>query len=185
MSKQYTKEYKIKHGKEALRLSESHEVSQTVFLSHPDVVTDEAGRRKQAGKARVLFVTEGKDKDAVLRFLERFKEKDGSPEQVKVATSDMIHGFRSAIGESFPNAVVTVDKFHVIKNCSNAVDSIRKRELRCKDAAKAKALKETRYIWLKNPDNLTDRQRERLEQLLQIEYLDTVQAYSCRQPLNS
>jgi len=152
----------------------------TVFLSHPDVVIDEAGRRKQAGNAMVLFVTKGKDKDAVLRFLERFKEKDGRPEQVEVATSDMIHGFRSAIGESFPNAVVTVDKFHVIKNCSDAVDSTRKRELRSKDNAKTKDLKETRYIWLKNPDNLTDKQRERLGQLLQTEYLDTVQAYSCR-----
>jgi hypothetical protein len=67
----------------------------TVFLSHPDVATDEAGRCRQAGKARVLFVTEGKDKDAVKRFLERFKEKDGKPGQVKVATSDMIHGTRT------------------------------------------------------------------------------------------
>lgn len=152
----------------------------TVFLSHPDVATDEAGRRRQTGKARVLFVTEGKDKDAVKRFLERFKEKDGKPGQVKVATSDMIHGFRSALGESFPEAVVTVDKFHVVKNCSDAVDNTRKREMRSKNAAKTKDLKETRYIWLKNPDNLTDRQRERLGQLLQVEYLDTVQAYSCR-----
>lgn len=31
MSKQYTKEYKIKHGKEALRLSESHGVSQVEY----------------------------------------------------------------------------------------------------------------------------------------------------------
>jgi transposase len=42
---------------------------------------------------------------------------------VKVATSDMIHGYRSALGESFPEAVVTVDKFHVVKNCSDAVDN--------------------------------------------------------------
>lgn len=152
----------------------------TVFLSHPDVVTDEAGRRRQAGKGRVLFVTEGKDKDAVLRFLERFKAKDGTPEQVEVATSDMIHGFRSAMQESFPNAVVTVDKFHVLKNCSDAVDNTRRRELRSKDSVKARDLKESRYIWLKNPDNLTDKQRTRLSQLLEVEYLDTVQAYSCR-----
>lgn len=152
----------------------------TVFLSHPDVVTDEAGRRRQAGKGRVLFVTEGKDKDAVLRFLERFKAKDGTPEQVEVATSDMIHDFRSAMQESFPNAVVTVDKFHVLKNCSDAVDNTRRRELRSKDSVKARDLKESRYIWLKNPDNLTDKQRTRLSQLLEVEYLDTVQAYSCR-----
>lgn len=152
----------------------------TVFLSHPDVVTDEAGRRRQEGKGRVLFVTEGKDKAAVLRFLGRFEQKGGTPEQAEVATSDMIHGFRGAMQESFPNAVVTVDKFHVLKNCSDAVDNTRKRELRSKDSAKAKDLKESRYIWLKNPDNLTDKQRTRLSQLLEVEYLDTVQAYSCR-----
>ncbi len=100
---------------------------------------------------------------------------------MKVATSDMIHGFRSAMGESFPDAVVTVDKFHVIKNCSDAVDNTRKRELRCKDNAKTKALKETRYIRLKNPEHTsTDKQRTRLGQLLQVEYLDTVQAYGYR-----
>jgi len=82
--------------------------------------------------------------------------------------------------ESFPNAVVTVDKFHVLKNCSDAVDNTRRRELRSKDSVKARDLKESRYIWLKNPDNLTDKQRTRLSQLLEVEYLDTVQAYSCR-----
>ena len=38
----------------------------------------------------------------------------------------------------------------------------------------------TKYIWLKNEENLTDKQRKRLEELLQVEYLDTVKAYDMK-----
>ena len=38
-------------------------------------------------------------------------------------------------------------------------------------------LSNTKYIWLKNEENLTDKQRKRLGELLQVEYLDTVKAY--------
>lgn len=148
----------------------------TVFMSHPK--KDKEG--KVTTRPRVLFVTEGKDKETVTRFVERFKERRGKVEDVKVATSDMIHGFRNAISAEFPNAVTTVDKFHVIKNCEDAVDSVRKRECRSKDAQKSKALEKTRYIWLKNEKNLTDKQKEKLDELLQVDYLDTVKAYDMR-----
>jgi transposase len=123
----------------------------TVFLSHPDVKLDEEGRRSQVGRGRVLFVTEGKDKAAVGRFLKRFEQKDGEPEDVTVATSDMIHGFRSAMTEAFPNAVMTVDKFHVVMNCSKAVDDTRRREMHSREKGKTTALKKSRYLWLSVP----------------------------------
>ena len=41
-------------------------------------------------------------------------------------------------------------------------------------------LSNTKYIWLKNEKNLTDKQRKRLEELLQVEYLDTVKAYDMK-----
>ena len=41
-------------------------------------------------------------------------------------------------------------------------------------------LSKTKYIWLKNEENLTDKQRKRLEELLQVEYLDTVKAYDMK-----
>ena len=41
-------------------------------------------------------------------------------------------------------------------------------------------LSNTKYIWLKNEENLTDKQRKRLEELLQVEYLDTVTAYGMK-----
>ena len=41
-------------------------------------------------------------------------------------------------------------------------------------------LSNIKYIWLKNEENLTDKQRKRLEELLQVEYLDTVKAYDMK-----
>ena len=41
-------------------------------------------------------------------------------------------------------------------------------------------LSNTKYIWLKNEENLTDKQRKRLEELLQVEHLDTVKAYDMK-----
>ena len=41
-------------------------------------------------------------------------------------------------------------------------------------------LSNTKYIWLKNEKNLTDKERKRLEELLQVEHLDTVKAYDMK-----
>ena len=41
-------------------------------------------------------------------------------------------------------------------------------------------LSNTKYIWLKNEENLTDKQGKRLEELLQVEHLDTVKAYEMK-----
>lgn len=152
----------------------------TVFVSHPSVEVDGDGCRHNKGKGRVLFCTEGKDKAAVQRFLERFKQRHGEPDKVEVCTSDMIHGFRNAMREAFSNAVAVVDKFHVVKNCQDAVDAVRRREMRSHDKNRSSALNRTRYIWLKNPQDLTDIQRRKLSELAGMEHLDTVKAYDFR-----
>ena len=46
-------------------------------------------------------------------------------------------------------------------------------------------LSNTKYIWIKNEKNLTDKQRKRLEELLQVEHLDTVKAYDMKLKLQN
>ena len=140
----------------------------TVFVSHLEIIIDETGKRKYIKEPRVLFVTEGKDKAAVERFVARFKEKKGIVDNVNVATSDMIHGFRNAVKELFPNAITTVDKFHVISNCKTALDNVRRREASCREKRKYEKLSKTKYIWLKNSENLTDKQRKKWKNFLKL-----------------
>ena len=64
-----------------------------------------------------------------------------------------------------PNAILVFDKFHIVQHLSKAVDQVRRDEIREKGQFHKQLLAKTRYIWLKNPWNLTDKQRERLGEL--------------------
>lgn len=141
----------------------------TVVLSHP---TD------KHAKARVLDIEDGKGNSAVSAFSKAFAQLGGKANEVRNITSDMAHGFRNAMREAFPNSVVSVDKFHVVKMMTDSVDAVRKREMRSKDRGKISALMHTRYLWLKNRNNLREEQQEHLDELLRMDNLDTVVAYN-------
>ncbi|HLO65524.1 MAG TPA: transposase [Holophaga sp.] len=71
----------------------------------------------------------------------------------------------------FPNVHLTIGRFHVMKMANEAVDQVRRIE-----AKEHPELKRTRYCWLKNPSNLSRRQRERLDDL-KCSNLLTAEAY--------
>ena len=141
----------------------------TVVMSHPT---------SSHPKARVLDIEDGKGNDAVSAFVEVFSRYRGDTAKVKSVTSDMIHGFRNAMKEAFPGSMVTEDKFHLIKMMGDSLDAVRRREMRSKDRKKIAALEKTRYLWLRNRDNLAKEQQDRLDELLEMENLDTVIAYN-------
>jgi len=130
-------------------------------------------------KSRVLYVTLGKGNDTVKQFSKKFVEKGGLTEEVLVVTSDMTHGFRNAMKKEFGNAIVVVDKFHVVKMVQEGLDNVRKRESR-----EGKLEKKTKYIWLKNPQNRTEKQHETFERLSK-QRLGTGRAYRMRLELQA
>ena len=69
------------------------------------------------------------------------------------------------IEEKSPNAVLVFDKFHIIRHIMNAVDQVRRDEIQEKGKEHKELVKHTRYIWLKNPWNLTDNQSSCLSAL--------------------
>ena len=73
---------------------------------------------------------------------------------------DMSPAFIKGAKNCLKNATITFDKFHVIKLLNEAIDEIRRNE-----TALNPCLKGSRYIWLKNPDKLSARQRENLKTL--------------------
>ena len=52
--------------------------------------------------------------------------------------------------------------------------------MRSKDRKKIESFEGTRYLWLKNKQNLTEKQLSQLELLLSTDHLDTVTAYNYR-----
>ena len=89
----------------------------------------------------------------------------------------MSPAFIKGIKEYLPKAEITFDKFHILKIINEAVDKVRKQEV-----STNKLLTGTRYIWLKNYNNLTVKQKETLESLTMSSMnLKTMRAYNIRQ----
>jgi len=111
---------------------------------------------------RVLFATKGKDSTTVSKFVEDFKAHNGNTDRIKVVTSDMSLAFEKGIQENFSQSHLVIDKFHVIKHLNEGVDAVRKAEVEDK-----LELKRSKYIWLKNKENLTEKQQKKLESMIQ------------------
>jgi len=130
-------------------------------------------------RKRVLFATEGKDKQTWSRFLEAFEKHNGHRHAITQASMDMSQAYQSGVAENCRNAQVVFDKFHVIKNVSEAVDKVRRAEVRWGGKGVWEALYKSQWLWRKNPENLTDAQQERLSKI-QDKNLCTAKAYQMR-----
>lgn len=127
---------------------------------------------------KVIYVTNGKDSTTVDNFAEDFAAHKGDAEAIKIVTCDMSLGFKKGINEHFTNSSTVIDKFHVIKHINEAVDGVRREEQRQGPWYKY-LLNKTKYLWLKNDANLTEKQHERKESLLK-KRLKTARAYTMR-----
>ncbi|MDO9324705.1 MAG: transposase [Methanoregula sp.] len=107
--------------------------------------------------SKVIHISKGKDASVVSSFNEDFSVHKGKPENVQRFCCDMSPAFIKGIEENFPAASITFDKFHVMKIMNEAVDAVRREE-----QAVNLVLRKTRFIWLKNPDHLTERQQNEL-----------------------
>jgi transposase len=125
---------------------------------------------------RVLFVTEGKDSSTVERFKQDLIDHSGCAENIEQMCCDMSPAFIKGAREQFPDAKLTFDKFHIMKIVNEAVDEVRRQEQK-----ERPELARSRYIWLKNPENLKQSQANTLEELTVKKLnLKTSRAYHIR-----
>ena len=125
-------------------------------------------------QARVVFATEGKDAETIAAFADDLAAHGGAPDAIAEVCIDMSPAFIKGIAENLPNAAITFDKFHAVKIINDAVDQVRRAEQ--KDQS---LLRGTRYLWLRNPQTLSDRQRTTLDGL-PTRHLKTARAYQIR-----
>lgn len=121
---------------------------------------------------RLLFGTAGKDHETVKAFTEDLKAHKGAPDNVTAACIDMSKAFIKGVREALPNAEITFDPFHLIQLMNDALGKVRAEEARLFP----KLLHGSRYAFLKNPENLTEKQDETLTKLSRYR-LKTAKAY--------
>jgi transposase len=112
---------------------------------------------------RVVFATPGKDSSTIASTANYLSSKRVDLENIKQVCIDMSPAFISGIMDSFPEASITFDKFHVFQVVNKAMDELRKAE-----AKHTADLKKSKFIFLKNTANLTTIQNIQREQLMDL-----------------
>ena len=130
-------------------------------------------------RKRVLFATEGKDKETWLKFVEALEKHHGHRHALTQASMDMSKAYQAGVAENCRNAQVVFDKFHVIKNANEAVDKVRRAEIGMGGQGVWEALNKSQWLWRKNPENLTDKEQERMARI-KDKNLCTAKAYQMR-----
>lgn len=132
---------------------------------------------------RVIWATKGKGAAAVEAFFEALgPERLADPE---VVTVDMAAGYLKAIREKAPLAQVVLDRFHVQKLASDALDRVRRDQWReLQGTAEGQSIKKTRFALLKNSGDLLPKDKAKLSQI-QKDNAPLYRAYLLKETLAS
>lgn len=109
---------------------------------------------------RLLWSGEGRSQETLRAFFEEHGK--ALKQRVKAVCCDMWQPYTDMVKEHLPDATLVFDKFHIMQHLLKAVDEVRREEAHELKKTNPELLKRTRYIWLKNPENLTEKQRARL-----------------------
>jgi transposase len=116
----------------------------------------------------VVFVGEGRGSQTLRPFFRRLRQ---SRAKVRAVASDMAGGFLKAVREFLPEARLVLDRFHVVKLFNEKLTKLRRDLYReATDDLHKAVLKGTRWLLLKNPENLDDDRDEhqRLQDALSL-----------------
>jgi transposase len=116
----------------------------------------------------VVFVGDGKGAKALKPFWKRLR---GSKARIEAVAMDMSQGYREAVATHLPGATIVFDRFHVVKLFNEKLTELRRALYReATDVLHKQVLKGTRWLLLKNPENLDEARDEkrRLEEALAL-----------------
>ena len=147
--------------------------------SYVTVVSDAAARR-------AIYVGEGRSAENVEAFSLQLIGKGGDCEKIRQVACDMSGPYMSGVRFCFPQAVITIDKFHVKQLMLKALDQVRREEQGKTRSRRRDAGKKLLMI---PQGRMSEQQAERLQALSKefpktgrafrmVQSLDAV--YSCR-----
>ena len=116
----------------------------------------------------VVFVGDGKGADALEPFWRRLRRAGA---RIKAVAMDMSPAYIGAVTTHLPKAAIVFDHFHVIKLFNEKLTELRRALYReAKDLQQKKVLKGTRWLLLKNPENLSEdgEEEKRLQEALRL-----------------
>lgn len=138
-------------------------VDELSYRRHHEYVTIVTDHRS----GRVVWAHPGKSADTLRKFFAELGRERCA--QLRAVTIDMSQAYRTAVREAAPQARIVFDRFHVQRLVHDALDEVRRAEVREIEAPEERAaLKRTRFALQKNPWNLNDIERDKLVEVQRV-----------------
>ena len=119
------------------------------------------------GRRRLLHVARDRTMGSFNTFFDMLGEERSKA--IVFVASDMWRAFLNVVRKRCSMAIHVLDRFHVAKLLNEAVDTVRRQEVRSLRAAGRPAmLTKTRWLLLKRRENMSTDERSRLRELLRI-----------------
>jgi len=116
----------------------------------------------------VVYVGNGKGADALLPFWRRLRAAHA---KIEAVATDMSPAYIDAVTTHLPNATLVFDRFHIMKLYNEKLSQLR-RDLQREavDGPMKKSIKGTRWLLVKNPENLdkSKNEHQRLAEILKL-----------------
>jgi len=132
-----------------------------------------------AGVRRLLWSGPERKAKTLLRFFHEFGTERSA--QIQFVCSDMWAAYLKVIAKKAPQALNILDRFHIMRKFNEAIDEIRRDEVKqFKANQQENVLSRGRWLLLKRPENLSDKQTVRMAELLKLN-LVSIKGYLLRE----
>ena len=132
---------------------------------------------------RLLWIGEHRKAKTLLRFFRWYGKKRTA--RLDYICSDMWKAYLKVIRKKAKHAVHILDRFHIMMHFSKAIDKVRAAEVKQLEGdGYEPILRKSRWLFLKRPDKLTDKEDVSLRTLLQYN-LKTVRSYLLKEAFQS
>jgi transposase len=118
-----------------------------------------------ARTGELLFQGVGKRSETLLEFIGQLTEEQKA--SIKAVCIDRSGAYTAAVKSGLPHADVVYDKFHLISNYHDVIDTVRREAWKAASECDKAFIKGQRYNLLRNIENLTAEMLLTLDQLLQ------------------
>ena len=115
---------------------------------------------------RVVWMGHNRNKKTLDAFFKNLSNKQ--KRSIEAVAMDMWEPFINRVQHYLPKAKIVFDFFHVVQSFGRVIDQVRRSEYAKAKGQKRDVIKDSRYLLLKNEKNLTDEQRPKLAQLLEV-----------------
>jgi transposase len=117
---------------------------------------------------RVIWMGKDRKTETVDKFFDNMPKQQR--EKVNAVAMDMWDPYIKSIAKWCPQASIVFDKYHIVSNFNDVIDDVRRTEKKAKSDSEKQQniIKGSRWLLLKNQENLTDKEKPKLEKLLEI-----------------